>query len=61
MLSRVIAMDWFGSLGLLPAGLGLWAALSGVASPSTLIAASSAFCAVALLAALSTRPIRRFD
>lgn len=61
MLSRVIAMDWFGSLGLLPAGLGLWAALSGVASPSTLIAASSAFCALALLAALSTRPIRRFD
>jgi MFS family permease len=61
MLSRVISMDWFGSLGLLPVGLGLWAALSDLASPSTLIAASSAFCALALLTALSTRPIRAFD
>src|SRR5439155_12404416 len=33
MLARVISMDWFGSLGLLPAGLGFWAGLSGVASP----------------------------
>jgi DHA3 family tetracycline resistance protein-like MFS transporter len=61
MLSRVISMDWFGSLGLLPVGLGLWAALSHVASPSTLIASSSAFCALALLAALTTRPIRTLD
>ena len=61
MLSRVIAMDWFGSLGLLPVGLGLWAALSGLASPSTLIAASSAFCAAAFLAALTTRQIRGVD
>jgi len=61
MLSRVISMDWFGSLGLLPVGLGLWAALSDVAAPSTLIAASSAFCALALLTALSTRPIRTVD
>ena len=30
MLSRVISMDWFGSLGLLPAGLALWALLSGL-------------------------------
>jgi MFS family permease len=61
MLSRVISMDWFGSLGLLPAGLGLWALLSGLAPPSTLIAASSAFCALAFLAALSTRHIRSVD
>jgi MFS family permease len=61
MLARVISMDWFGSLGLLPAGLGLWAALSGVASPSTLIAASSAFCAAAFLAASASRHVRGVD
>jgi hypothetical protein len=54
-------MDWFGSLGLLPAGLGLWAALSGVASPATLIAASSAFCAGAFLAASTSRHVRSVD
>jgi hypothetical protein len=43
MLSRVISMDWFGSLGLLPAGLGLWAVLSGLGSPDTLLAAAMAF------------------
>jgi MFS family permease len=61
MLARVISMDWFGSLGLLPAGLGLWAALSDIAPPSTLIAASSALCAAAFLVASTTRPIRSVD
>ena len=61
MLARVISMDWFGSLGLLPAGLGLWAALSGLASPSTLIAASSGFCAVAFLVAAITPHVRSVD
>lgn len=61
MLSRVISMDWFGSLGLLPAGLGLWALLSGLASPSLLIAASSGFCALAFLGALTTRQVREVD
>src|SRR5215813_1278905 len=58
MLSRVISMDWFGSLGLLPAGLGIWAALSGLAAPGTLIAASSTFCAALFLLGLSDRRIR---
>jgi MFS family permease len=61
MLSRVISMDWFGSLGLLPAGLGLWALLSGLASASTLIAGSSLFCALAFLAVLGTRHVRAVD
>jgi MFS family permease len=61
MLARVISMDWFGSLGLLPAGLGLWAALSDVAPPSTLIAASSAFCAAAFLLASTSRHVRSVD
>jgi MFS family permease len=58
MLSRVISMDWFGSLGLLPAGLGLWAVLSGLAAPGTLIAVSSTFCAALFLVGLSDRRIR---
>jgi MFS family permease len=61
MLSRVISMDWFGSIGLLPAGLGLWAALSGIAAPGTLIAASFAFCTVLFLVGLSDRRIRAVD
>jgi MFS family permease len=61
MLSRVISMDWFGSLGLLPAGLGIWAALSGLAAPGTLIAISAAFCACLCLAGLSTRRIRSVE
>ncbi len=61
MLARVISMDWFGSLGLLPAGLGLWAVLSDVAPPSTLIAASSAFCAAAFLLASTSRHVRSVD
>ncbi len=61
MLSRVISMDWFGSIGLLPAGLGLWALLSGVAAPGTLVAASFAFCTVLFLVGLSSRRIRAVD
>jgi MFS family permease len=61
MLSRVISMDWFGALGLLPAGLGLWALLSGLADPSILIATSSGFCALAFLAGLTTRHVRAVD
>jgi hypothetical protein len=61
MLSRVISMDWFGSLGLLPAGLGLWAVLSGLASPGTLIASSMAFCAFLFLLGLADPRIRHVE
>jgi MFS family permease len=61
MLSRVISMDWFGSLGLLPAGLGIWAALSGLAAPGTLIAISSIVCTGLFLLGLSDRRIRSVD
>ena len=61
MLSRVISMDWFGSLGLLPAGLGIWAALSGLAAPGTLIAVSSAFCAGLFLLGLTDPRIRSVE
>jgi MFS family permease len=61
MLSRVISMDWFGSLGLLPAGLGIWALVSSLAAPGTLIAVSSAFCAALFLLGLSDRRIRSVE
>jgi MFS family permease len=61
MLSRVISMDWFGSLGLLPAGLGIWAALSGLAAPGTLIAISSTICTGLFLLGLGDRRIRSVD
>ena len=55
------SIQWFGSLGLLPAGLGIWAALSGLAAPGTLIAVSSAFCAGVFLLGLSDRRIRAVE
>jgi len=61
MLSRVISMDWFGSIGLLPAGLGLWALLSDLGPPGTLLSASAAFCALLFLVGLSDRRIRSVD
>ena len=61
MLARVISMDWFGSIGLLPAGLGIWAVLSGMAAPGTLIAASSAFCTALFLLGLLNPRIRAAD
>jgi MFS family permease len=61
MLARVISLDWFGSLGLLPAGLGLWAVLSGLAPPSTLIAAAAAFCAFLFLLGFFDPRIRKLD
>ena len=61
MLARVISMDWFGSIGLLPVGLGLWAALGGLAAPGTLIAASSAVCAALFLLGLCDRRIRSVE
>jgi hypothetical protein len=54
-------MDWFGSLGLLPVGLALWAALSGLGPPGTLIAASMAFCAGLFLLGLADPRIRDVD
>ena len=61
LLARVISMDWFGSIGLLPAGLGLWALLSNVAPPGELIAISSAICTGLFLLGLSNRRIRAVD
>jgi len=61
MLARVISMDWFGSLGLLPAGLGMWALLSDVAAPGTLIAVAATVCAGLFALGLANPRIRSVD
>jgi predicted MFS family arabinose efflux permease len=61
MLARVISLDWFGALGLLPAGLGLWALLSELGPPGALIAASMALSALLFVLGLLDRRIREVD
>ena len=46
LLSRVISLDYFGSYGLMPVGLGLSAAVSGLAGPGTIIAGGAVLSAV---------------
>jgi MFS family permease len=41
LLSRVVSLDYFGSYGLMPVGLGLSAAVSGLAGPGAIIAAGA--------------------
>lgn len=57
-LSRVISLDYFGSLGLTPVGYALAAAVSGLFSPSLIIAAGGATAAVLWTAPLSLRRVR---
>ena len=40
LLSRVVSLDFFGSFGLMPVGLAFAAAIAGLASPGTIIAAA---------------------
>jgi MFS family permease len=55
MLSRVVSLDVFGSFGLMPVGLGVSAAVAGLASPRILIAAG-ALTSATLIATAMTRP-----
>ena len=55
LLSRVVSLDFFGSLGLMPVGLALAAAVSDVASPGALIAVGAGISTV-LFALVLTRP-----
>ena len=61
MLSRVVSLDWFGSLGLTPFGLLLVGAVSDLAPPGTLIAlgATISICIISL--GLTSRQIRTID
>jgi MFS family permease len=57
-LSRVISLDFFGSLGLTPVGYALAAALSGPLAPSTILVAGASISAFLWLAPLSIRRVR---
>jgi MFS family permease len=61
MLSRVVSLDWFGSLGLTPFGLLLVGALSDVAAPGTLIATAAAISICIIAAGLLSTQIRTID
>jgi MFS family permease len=55
MLSRVVSLDVFGSFGLMPVGLAVWAGLAGIAAPGTLIGIG-ALCSAAIVGITMTRP-----
>jgi MFS transporter, DHA3 family, tetracycline resistance protein len=55
LLSRVVSLDFFGSFGLMPIGLAFAAAVAGLASPGTIIAAG-ALVSAGLFAITMTRP-----
>lgn len=58
LLSRVISVDYFGSLGLMPVGLVLAGAASALASPQALLAGGAALSVLLFAAALGNRQIR---
>ena len=55
LLSRVVSLDFFGSFGLMPVGLAFAAAIAGVASAGTIIAAG-ALVSAAMIGLTMTRP-----
>jgi MFS family permease len=61
MLSRVVSLDWFGSLGLTPFGLLLVGAISGLAAPGTIIALGACISIVIVGSGLLSRQIRTID
>jgi len=61
MLSRVVSLDWFGSLGLTPFGLLLVGAVSGFAPPGTLIALGATISICIIASGLLSKQIRTID
>jgi MFS family permease len=61
MLSRVVSLDWFGSLGLTPFGLLLAGAVSGLAAPGTIIALGACISICIIACGLFSRQIRTID
>jgi MFS family permease len=61
MLSRVVSLDWFGSLGLTPFGLLLVGAISGLAPPGEIIAAGAAISMCIIACGLLSKQIRTID
>ena len=50
----MISLDFFGSFGLMPIGLAIWAGIAGLAAPGTMIA-TGAFISCALVGLTLTR------
>jgi MFS family permease len=61
MLSRVVSLDWFGSLGLTPFGLLFVGAISGLAAPGTIIALGACISVCIIAGGLFSRQIRTID
>jgi len=61
MLSRVVSLDWFGSLGLTPFGLLLVGAISDLAAPGTIIALAAAISICIIALGLTSKQIRTID
>jgi hypothetical protein len=57
-LSRMISLDFFGSLGLTPIGYALAAVLAGTFAPASIIIAGASIAFVLWLAPLSSRTVR---
>jgi MFS family permease len=57
-LSRVVSLDFFGSLGLTPVGFALVAVLSGFLSPSTILVIGFSIALVLWTAPLASRTVR---
>jgi MFS family permease len=58
LLSRVISVDYFGSVGLMPIGLVAAGAASDLASPEALLVTGAALCALMFAACLPARWLR---
>ena len=61
LLSRVISVDYFGSIGLMPIGLVAAGAVADLASPQVIIAGGAAFCALLFAAFLRSPWLRAVD
>ncbi|HYZ76220.1 MAG TPA: MFS transporter [Gaiellaceae bacterium] len=55
LLARVVSLDFFGTFGLTPIGLAIWAAIADIAPPGALIASGAGVSCV-LIALVLTRP-----
>jgi MFS family permease len=61
LLARVISLDFFGSIGLMPLGYALAAVLAGLASPSVIVAAGAVVGVALFGGALAWPRARRID
>src|ERR671938_465237 len=61
LLSRVISLDFFGSFGLMPIGLAIWAGIAGLAAPGTIIATGALISSILVGLTLTRRWLWEVD